>query len=322
MTGYHRAAMADPRIPAAMPPAATESPAVPFSTIVGRPPWRWPDGARLAVCVLLYVEHWELQPPPDAQRDPRHVGEFGSFFPDYRTWSQREYGNRIGVFRVLEVLDRLGIAPAVPVNTMAIEACPALIDALRTRKVEFLGHGVAATRMQTSRLSEPDERAMIAACAASVERIGSGRPRGWVGQDFAESIGTPQLLAEAGFEYVLDWPNDDQPYRLRTQPAMWSLPNHSEWDDVQLLWHRRVAMPQYPALIEAAAVRLAEEGASSARMMTIGLHPWLAGMASRVRYVREAMERVCTIPGVWFAQPHAIVAATQADRVPPGDSSG
>lgn len=308
MTGYDHALMSDPSSAATPPPASIASPAVPFSSIAGRPPWRWHNGARLAVCVLLYVEHWELEPPPDAHRDPRHVGEFGSFFPDYRTWSQREYGNRIGIFRVLEVLDALGITPAAPVNTMAIEACRALIDALRARSVEFLGHGIAATRMQTGRLGEQAERELIEASAAAIGRMCGARPRGWVGQDYGESVRTPQLLAGAGFDYVLDWPNDDQPYRLQTDPSLWSLPNHSEWDDVQLLWHRRVAMPQYPALIEDVAARLAAEGEHSARMMTIGLHPWLAGMASRVRYVREALARVQAIPGVWFAQPHAIAA--------------
>ncbi len=299
-------------MPQPAPPASIASPAVAYEPIAARSPWQWPGGAHLAVCVLVYVEHWELEPPADAHRDPRLVGEFGSFFPDYRTWTQREYGNRVGIFRLLEVLDALGIRPAMPVNAMALEACPALAEMLRTRRVEALGHGLAATRMLTSAMSEAEEREAIVASAAAIERETGVRPRGWVGQDYGESMRTPQLLAEAGFDYVIDWPNDDQPYRLRTEPALLSLPNHAEWDDVQLLWHRRVAMPRYPGLIADVARRLSAEGQTAARMMTIGLHPWLAGMASRIRYVREALERARAIPGAWFAQPHEIADAYNA----------
>ena len=93
-----------------------DHPHYPYSALPTRSPLAWPGGARIAAFVVLYLEHWELTPPTAALRDPRFVGEYGSFFPDFRTWTQREYGNRIGIFRVLDALDAAGIVPAVAAN--------------------------------------------------------------------------------------------------------------------------------------------------------------------------------------------------------------
>src|SRR5207302_2120938 len=94
--------------------------------------------------------------------------------------------------------------------------------------------------MLSSRMSETEERATIAASLETIARAAGTRPRGWIGQDYGESTITPQLLAEAGLSYVADWGNDDQPYWLQTQPPLASIPNQAEWDDVQMIWHRKV----------------------------------------------------------------------------------
>src|SRR3546814_18469352 len=119
--------------------------------------------------------------------------------------------------------------------------------------------------MITSRLGEAQERAMIARSIAAVQDATGTRPRGWIGQDFGESARTPRLLAEAGLDYVADWPNDDQPYRMTTQPPLISIPCQAEWDDVHLLWHRRVFSHRYPELVAEAVSVLHAEGAGSGR---------------------------------------------------------
>jgi hypothetical protein len=145
-----------------------DHPHYPFSPLPQRPLLRWPDGARVAFWVLLHLEYWEMEPPADAYRDPRFVGEFGSFSPDFRTWSQREYGNRIGIFRLLEVLDRYGIKATVAANAEACTRYPNLIDEVRRRHWELVAHGTHATRMITSQMSEVEERAHIAAAIDAV----------------------------------------------------------------------------------------------------------------------------------------------------------
>jgi allantoinase len=270
-----------------------------FSPLPSRPVLRWPGGARVAFWVLLHLEYWEMEPPEEAWRDPRFVGEFGSFDPDFRTWSQREYGNRVGIFRVLEVLDRYGIKATVAAGAAACERYPNLIAEAKRRGWELVAHGTHATRMITSRMSEAEERAHIAESIAAVERAAGVKPTGWLGQDYGESTRTPRLLAEAGLDYVLDWPNDDQPYLMTVGRPFVAIPNHAEWDDVQLLWLRRTLTTKYPGIVAEAFSTLYAEGAQSGRVFGLSLHPWLIGMAHRIRYLDEALAAITARAGVW-----------------------
>lgn len=268
-----------------------------FSALPDRPALRWPGGARLAFTVTLYLEHWELDPPAAALRDPRFRDPFGDFRPDYRTYTLREYGNRVGVFRILDALDRHGLRPTVALNAGACERYPFLVEECRRRGWEFAAHGLHATRMITAKLGEAAERDFIARSIAAVEGATGSRPRGWIGQDFGESASTPRLLAEAGLEYVADWPNDEQPYRMTTEPPLISIPCQAEWDDVQLLWHRRVFTQRYPELVEEAVCVLHAEAGESGRYFGLGLHPWLFGMPHRIRYLNEALDRIAGFAG-------------------------
>jgi allantoinase len=279
-----------------------------FSPLQRRPRLTWPGGAALAVFVTVHLEHWELQPPAEAHRDPRHVGEYGSFFPDYRTWTQRAYGNRVGVFRILDLLEKHAIRATVAVGAEVARRHPELVARFTARGDEIVAHGTHATRMITSAMNEAQERAHIAEARDALTALGM-LPRGWSGQDRGESARTPQLLAETGFDYVIDWPNDDQPFEMATRPAIVSVPSQAEWDDVELLWLRRVPMPRYPALVGEAAERLHAEGG---RVFGLSLHPWLAGMPHRVGYVDAALSRVLALPSLWQATAGEIAAHYRA----------
>lgn len=280
-----------------------------FEPLPMRPTLRWPNGKRLAFFVTVHLEAWELQPPADSHRDPRFVGEYGSYFPDYRSWTQRAYGNRVGVFRILELLERHSIRTTVAVNAALARAQPALVARFIARGDEIAAHGTHATRMVTSRLDEGAERAVIVEARDALAALGTA-PRGWVSQDRGESERTPQLLAESGFDYVLDWPNDDQPYAMTTRPPIVSIPSQAEWDDVELLWLRRVPMTRYPALVGEAAQRLHDEGG---RVFGLSLHPWLAGMPHRMRYVDEALARIRALPSLWQATAGEIAGHYRAE---------
>lgn len=273
----------------------------PYSALPDRPPLSWPGGARVAFAVVLHLEHWELDPPAAAVRDPRFKDPMGDFRPDFRAYTLREYGNRVGIFRIFDAFDRHGVRPTVAVNAAACERYPYLIEECVRRGWEFAAHGIHATRMVTAKLTEAQERALIGRAVDTVTAATGRRPRGWVGQDYGETARTPQLLAEAGMEYVADWPNDDQPYPMTTAPSLISIPSQAEWDDVQLLWHRRVFTQRYPALIEEALSVLHAEGASSGRYFGLGIHPWLFGMPHRIRYLNEALDRIAGFDGLWRA---------------------
>jgi peptidoglycan/xylan/chitin deacetylase (PgdA/CDA1 family) len=265
------------------------------------------------VIVLLHLEFWELTPPPDARRDTRFVDEYGSFAPPYRAFTQREYGNRIGVFRVLDALEGTPFKLTVATGAAALSRYPLPVRMLRERGAEFVAHGEYQTRMLTSAMTEDEERAAIDRTTAAFEdRLGT-RPRGWLGPDSGESPRTPHLLAEAGYRYTLDWPNDDAPYAMTTTPPLVAVPNQIEWDDVHALWLRKIATPRWPGLVEAAAERLAAEGG---RSFVLSLHPWVIGQAHRIRYLREALDRLVRIEGLWPATAGEVAARARASWRP------
>jgi allantoinase len=292
-------------VPKNPPPlkAGMDNPWYDYSPFPRRPRLTWQRNARVASFVLLHLEYWELIPDEGSYKDPRHVGEYGSFTPDYRTWTQREYGNRVGIFRVLDVLDRYQIRAGVAVNALAAERYPYLIEQFRKRKYEFIAHGHSANRMITSKMGEAEEKDEIAAAIAAIEKAAGVRPAGWLGQDYGESSRTPGLLAEAGLEYVLDWPNDDQPYPMKVGTKFVSMPNQPEWDDVQQLWLRRIPTPRYPDIVGEAFELLHNEGG---QVFNLSIHPWLMGMAHRIKYLDEALRRVERFGNTWQTTPGEI----------------
>jgi len=253
--------------------------------------------------VLLHLEYWELIPDETSLKDPRHVGELGSFTPDYRTWTQRDYGNRVGIFRVLDVLDRYQIRAGAAVNALAAERYPYLIEQFKKRNYEFIAHGHSANRMISSKMSEAEEKAEITSSMDAIEKAAGIRPTGWLGQDYGESQRTPQLLADAGLDYVLDWPNDDQPYPMKVGKKFVSMPNQPEWDDVQQLMIRRISTTRYPDLVGEAFEQLHHEGG---QVFNLSIHPWLMGMAHRIKYLDEALRRIERFGNSWQATPGEI----------------
>ena len=211
-----------------------------------RTPLVWPDNKQIAVSAHVYLEYMELDPPEDAIADARFAGALGSYFPDFQNYSRREFGNRVGIFRVLEILERYGLQVTICANAMAAKRYPYLIEHCRKAGHRFVAHGWSLNRMITSKMSEAEERQHIADCLGSLETALGEKPRGWAGQDYNESAETPNLLAEAGLDFVLDWPNDVEPYYMRTDsPLVW-VPNQSEWDDGQLFAVRQVDTWRYP----------------------------------------------------------------------------
>lgn len=272
-----------------------------YTPLPARPAIAWPDGARIAFCVYLYLEYLELDPPEGTVRDPRYGGALGSNFPDYLNYSHREYGNRIGVFRILDALDRHGLKATVAANAMLAERYPRLIEDCVRRGHEIAGHGISATRMITSRMSEEEERGVIERSLAAIEATAGRRPDGWFGQDFNQSTRTPALLAEAGLSYAADWPNDDQPYALKLGRPLIAMPNQAEWDDSQAMAIRRVSPPRWRDVVVEGFDYLHEEASPSASVFTLGLHPWLTGQAHRIRYLDEALAAMAAYDNVWRA---------------------
>jgi peptidoglycan/xylan/chitin deacetylase (PgdA/CDA1 family) len=274
----------------------------PFRALPDAPRFAWPHGARIAFTITLVLDHWELAPPEGDSPDPRIVSPLGKFFPDWLTWSHRLYGPRVGIFRILEVLDRFDLKLSVALGTEAAKRYPELIDALSRRDACFMAHGHYATRRITSRMD--DERGFIALARDAVAAAVGQAPAGWCGQDFNESEDTPALLAEAGFQYTTDWANDDRPYLLGPGRLL-ALPPQPEWNDLECMWLRHVAPAIWSGIVvEAFNVLHAEGGA----VFNLTLHPWITGQAHRIRYLRDALHGILGKPHVWCTTTDALAA--------------
>ena len=301
-------------VPAKVPPVnETREPGMdhahyPFRSLTDSPHFAWPDGARIAFTVTLVLDHWELDPPKDASPDPRIVSPLGKFFPDWLTWSHRLYGARVGIFRILDVLDQFNLKPSVALGTEAGRRYPELVDALVQRDACFMAHGDFASRRITSRM--PDERGAIIDARDGIAAVTGQAPKGWCGQDFNESADTPALLAEAGFTYTTDWANDDRPYLLGPYPAgsLVALPPQPEWNDLECMWLRRVSAPVWSENIVEAFEFLHTE---SGNVFNLTLHPWIAGQASRIRYLRDALHHVLGKQHIWRTTTDALAAAAR-----------
>jgi peptidoglycan/xylan/chitin deacetylase (PgdA/CDA1 family) len=299
--------------PATIPPAderrdpGMDHAHYPFRTLTDAPRMLWPNGARIALTVTLMLDYWEVDPPRDASPDPRIISPLGKFHPDWLTWSQREYGARVGIFRVLRVLDQFGLVPSVALGTEAARRYPELVDELVRRDACFMAHGDFATRRLTSRMDGAAERAVIIASRDALARLTGSPPAGWCGQDHNESWDTPAFLTEAGFTYTTDWSNDDRPFRLGPYGgrSLLALPAQAEWNDLECMWLRRVSAPVWSdCLVEAFHVLHAEGGG----VFNLTLHPWVAGQAHRIRYLRDALHRIMGLPGIWHATTDAVAA--------------
>jgi len=259
--------------------------------------------------VVLPLEHWDFDAPDGALRDPRFVGEFGSFNPDWRSWSQREYGLRIGIHRLIDALAAEGIAPGVAANALVLPRVPELVEALSNAGAEWLGHGLAATRMMHSGQSLDEQRGQILQSIDALREATGGAPQGWLSQDWGTTAATFGLLADAGLGYTLDWGNDDQPYWLApagdTGRRLLALPFSSEWDDVQAQWLRNMEPSVHAQAVLDGARRLAAECAREGRaaVLGLGLHPWVWGMPSRIAHLRRLLASLNTVPGLTWSRP-------------------
>jgi peptidoglycan/xylan/chitin deacetylase (PgdA/CDA1 family) len=188
-------------------------------------------------------------------------------------------------------LDRWNFPVTVAVNSAVCERYPHLVSACCERGWEIAAGGTHATRMITSDMSESEEHAYVAVSKAAVREATGVDPVGWIGQDFGESARTPYIVADHGFRYIADWPNDEQPYWMSTVPPLVSVPQQIEWDDVTLLWMRQVSTDRFPPMIDAALGRLVREGRTGGgRTFVLNIHPWLFGQPHRIRYLRETLE--------------------------------
>ncbi|MDG2112792.1 MAG: polysaccharide deacetylase family protein [Actinomycetota bacterium] len=293
-----------------------DHPHYPWSPLPDRPVLRWPNQAPLAVGAVVLLEHYEWEPPTEAYSLRQPSGGLMKLpSPDYVQLTHREYGHRVGIFRVLDALDHHGIPATVAIDALTADHYPWLVDHVLERGCEVIAHGVAASQLITSKLSADDERAMIDRSLASIERATGTRPRGWFSPEGVESFRTPQLLAEEGVDYLCDWPNDEQPYAMTVEHGqMSSLPLWLEVDDEHALWRRRAPIDSWVSMMRHSADQLYADGATTGRMMMLTLRPWLIGQPFRIGHLDQALSHIKDLGRLFLGTGSQLVDAERSGR--------
>ena len=270
---------------------------------------RWPDDARLALSVVVALEHMEWLPPEGSfQADNLAGGSAARPFPDYARVSHRDYGHRVGIYRVLDVLERHGVRPTVALDAMTAANYPYLVRHCLDRGCEIIGHGISVSRMITGNMAEQEERDYIRESLDALTQATGEAPAGWMGPEYGESERTPRLLAEAGIRYLCDWANDEQPYPLKTpEGELYALPVMLELDDVVAMAHRKVTIDRYSAMLREGFDGLYADGADNGRALVLSLHPWLIGQPFRIGILDDALAHMTRRQGVWAASGTEVV---------------
>ena len=283
-----------------------------WSPIQKRGVLRWPNEARVAVCVIVTLEKMEWQAPDGSFTVSLAGGIADRPFPDYARVAHREYGHRVGIFRVLDVLEKHGIKPTVAMDAQTAEINPYLVSHCLQRGCEIIAHGASASQMITSRMSEDTEREYIQASVGAIRQATGTQPRGWLGPEYGESARTPEILRQAGVSYVCDWVNDEQPYPLKSGDGqglgpMFALPVMWELDDINALWDRKVPVDRYCRLIQESFDTLYEDSAKTGRLIVLNLHPWVMGQPYRIGFLDQALSHIVRRQGVWAASGSEII---------------
>lgn len=278
-----------------------------YAGIHQRPPSRWPGGAGLAVYLAFNLEHFAFGEGLGAAIGP------ASPQPDVLNYSWREYGNRVGAWRCLELFDALEMPAAALINTALYDHCPELVAACVARGDEIVGHGHTNAERQGA-LDEAAERELLLHCRDTIQRHSGRAPAGWLSPWISESRLTPDLLAETGYAYTLNWCHDDQPLPLRTRSGapLWAVPYPQELNDIPMVIARQMDGKDFAQMIidQLDEMRLQTERADSpALVMGIALHPYIVGQPYRLRHLRRALQAVAAARAegaVWLTTPGAI----------------
>ncbi|GCD47770.1 polysaccharide deacetylase family protein [Streptomyces paromomycinus] len=264
-----------------------------YSPIVDREPIHWPGGARVAFYVGLNVEHYQVDRPSTSI-----FPGTAALAPDPLNYGWRDYGPRVGIWRLIESLDRHGLRASVMLNSDVTRHYPQIVEAGRARGWTWVAHGRDNSTFQAD-MSVEDERAYLTEVVGTIEEATGRRPRGWLGPALTETFRTPRLLAELGLDYVLDWANDDQPYRLNV-PGMLSVPYSIEVNDISLFVGKSLSGPDFVRIVQDQLDQLYADSATSGRVMSLVLHPFVINQPFRHTYLDQALEHIANHPGVWL----------------------
>lgn len=266
-----------------------DNPVYPYVPINERPPLAFPNGKRLAVYVGLNIERFRIDMPfPGSFAPP----------PDPMQYGWRDYGTRVGIWRLIELFDEVGVRATGIINSEVCTVFPQIIQAGIERNWSWVAHGQTNSIMHMN-LTEDDERAALGEMFEVLDASLPSRPRGWLGPGLTETWETPRLLAEAGCNHILDWVCDDQPFLLNV-PGLVSVPYGLDINDMTLHLLRSFTGPEYEQLVMDQFEVLLDESRTSGRVMALPIHTFLVGQPYRFKYFARVLKAIAAIDEVWL----------------------
>lgn len=279
-----------------------------WSALHARPPVRWPDGKAVALWVCVSLEWFPLTPADTPFRAPGHMQ---TAYPDYRHYTARDYGSRVGVYRMLEAFAEAGVRASFATNAAIAQRYPQLIAAITAGGHEIIAHSTDMNGTIASGLAIEDERALIAASLDGLERATGQRPTGWLSIARSESWHTPDLLREAGVHYVCDWVNDELPYRFHN--GLINIPLNHELSDRQIITVQQHSADSYAQQMRDAFDWLQGEAThGGGRMLPLHLTPYIMGLPYRIDALAALLKDLTAHAETWNANGAEIVAAWEA----------
>jgi len=275
-----------------------------YSALTERKDYSWPGGRRLAVHLSLNVEHFAFGEGLGNDYAVAHPA------PNHRSFAWRDYGNRVGAWRLIEAFDAFALPASALVNTWLYDEAPELIAAFRARGDEIVAHGRTNSERQGA-MSEAEEAAMIAEATATIAAREGKSPKGWLGPWISQSPVTPDLLAEAGYSYGLDWAMDEQPVWLATRSGgrLLAVPYPQELNDIPMIVARNASGADFAdAIVDAfEEMRVAAERAPL--VMGVALHAYVVGYPHRLRPLKRALKHISDCRSeIWLTTSGAIAS--------------
>jgi len=278
------------------------------SFITERKPFKWPGNNTLAVWFAPNVEVWQYDSAFGVGITPNPT----NYVPDVFNYAWREYGIRVGLWRLADVFDAAGVKATVALNSQVCEVFPKAIEEMKKRGWEFMGHGTTNSKTLAG-LPPEQERETIRGVLNTIERATGKRPRGWLGPGLVETYNTLDILAEEGVNYCGDWNNDDQPYPMKVKSGkMTSIPYCMEINDIPLFLRKGYTGEQYLRSVIDQFDTLHADSGKQPRVMGVPLHPMIVGQPLRIKYLERAIAHMKERQGVWFATGSEIIDAYQS----------
>jgi len=283
----------------------------PWSNLFERPAISWPDGKRVLSWIVIDLEWFPITPNDKPFRAPGHMQ---TAYPDYRHYTSRDYGNRVGIYRLLDALKAVGARASVAANGAIADRYPGLIADIVADGHEIIAHSTDMNGTIATGIGEEAERTLIATSLAALEKIAGTRPTGWLSIARSQSFDTPRLLAEAGVRYMCDWVNDDLPYRMSTASGpILNLPLNHELSDRQVLNVQQQSIDSYCEQIRDAFGWLEDEaGRHGGRILPLNLTPYIIGLPYRMAAFEGLLGWLAAQPSHGFARGDEIASAVEA----------